>query len=203
MALRWIIPLVALVCGGGAICPFRCSCDDEALTATCADAGLEVVPIQLNPDVRRIDLTGNRIDNVHFTLGFYGELRELDVSRNRIRALGELNFELQTRLETLNVSDNLIATLARDVFKGLQALRTLDLSGNDLEVVQGVAFATLPNLVELRLSRNKIVSVGDKVFDHLTELAALHLEDNQLLDVPTASLRRLTALKVRASCLSC
>ncbi|KAG8227692.1 hypothetical protein J437_LFUL005393 [Ladona fulva] len=35
-----------------ALCPPRCQCDDLTLSATCTDAALEVIPIQLNPEVK-------------------------------------------------------------------------------------------------------------------------------------------------------
>ncbi|XP_067009216.2 chondroadherin-like [Anabrus simplex] len=179
-----------------AMCPPKCTCDDETLKASCGEAGLEVVPIQLNPDVKTINLEGNRISNVHLTLPFYTNLRWLDVSRNRISTLGVRNFEYQQKLVHLNVSLNEITNLSKDTFRGLKNLRVLDISQNMLENIEGVALSDLPDLAELYMSGNKIISIGDRVFDHLSNLRVLKLEDNQLLDIPTPALRRLPSLKI-------
>jgi Leucine-rich repeat (LRR) protein len=178
-----------------ALCPFRCSCNDETLRASCEDAGLEVVPIQLNPNVKTISLRDNRIGDVHFTLGFYSNLRSLDVSHNRISSLGSKNFELQEKLVSLNVSENQIANLSKFTFSGLKSLRVLDLSGNLIESLEGGVWEDSPNLWEMHLRSNKIIAIGEGVFDPLINLKVLDLSDNQLLDVPTGALRRLPSLR--------
>lgn len=193
-ALVHVIFLLVLVGKTDGLCPSRCSCNDEALRASCEDAGLEVVPIQLNPNVKTINLRDNRIGDVHFTLGFYSNLRSLDVSRNRISSLGSKNFELQGKLMSLNVSGNQIANLTKFTFSGLKSLRVLDLSENLIESLEGGVWEDSPNLWEMHLRTNKIISIGEGVFDPLINLKVLDLSDNQLLDVPSGALRRLPSL---------
>lgn len=194
-SLLHIVLILVLFGKTDALCPSRCYCNDEALRASCEDAGLEVVPIQLNPNVKTINLRDNRIGDVHFTLGFYSNLRSLDVSRNRISSLGSKNFELQEKLLSLNASGNQIANLSKFTFSGLKSLRVLDLSGNLIETLDGGVWEESPNLWEIHLRSNKIITIGEGVFDPLINLKVLDLSDNQLLDVPTGALRRLPSLR--------
>ncbi|XP_049795168.1 leucine-rich repeat and immunoglobulin-like domain containing-NOGO receptor-interacting protein 4 [Schistocerca nitens] len=189
------LSLLAADSAAAAICPSKCQCDDETLEASCTDANLEVVPIQLNPDVKRINLQGNRISNVHFTLDLYSNLRHLDLSRNRISSLGTLNFKLQTKLVTLNFSRNDITSLSKDTFNGLKSVQVLDLSYNQLSSLEGAALAELGDLRALNLTGNRVSAVGERALERLPQLRELLLDDNQLLDVPAAALRRLPALQ--------
>ncbi|XP_049541613.1 nyctalopin-like [Anopheles darlingi] len=168
-----------------AFCPSLCTCEsDRYLRTACINASLEVVPIQLNPDVRYINLTANQITNVHFTLSFYYQLESLDLSHNRIDTLGSKNFEAQEKLRTLNVSHNVLQSLAKDAFRGLKRLELLQLSDNQLEQIHPTAFGTLVSLRRLELRNNRLVSFEYGVLKPLTALETLLLDNNQLLEVP-------------------
>ncbi|XP_075237779.1 uncharacterized protein LOC142333996 [Lycorma delicatula] len=184
--------LLASITSAQGMCPARCYCRDDTLQASCADAGLEVVPIQLNPDLQEIDLHGNRIINVDYTLRIYQNLRHLDISINKIGYLGKHNFELQDKLLVLNISRNQVVALKKGVFKGLKSLRTLDLSHNELQEVEHSAFHETVQLEELDLSHNKITSFyDDTVFKTLRMLRVLSLTGNEILEVPSAVFKHL------------
>uniref|UniRef100_A0A182QFJ8 LRRCT domain-containing protein n=1 Tax=Anopheles farauti TaxID=69004 RepID=A0A182QFJ8_9DIPT len=166
-------------------CPSICTCEGDPYVRTwCIGAGLDVVPIQLNPDVRYINLTANRITNVHFTLTFYYKLEVLDLAANRIEALGSRNFDMQESLRTLNLSDNAIASIPKDAFRGLQRLQTLKLCGNRIESIHPAAFHDLRNLIELDLAGNALTSLEPGTLRHLYSLEVLSFQNNQLLEVP-------------------
>lgn len=187
-----IVLILALTKWTKAICPSRCQCFDQKLEASCTDAGLEVVPIQLNPEVQTIILRENRISNVHYTLSFYIELRTLDISVNKINVLGSHNFEYQNKLLNLNISYNEIAALSKDTFKGLKELKTLDLSYNRISVINKTAFRDTLNLELLILSFNNITYFEDpEIFSMLKSLRILKLDNNQILDVPNNVLSNL------------
>lgn len=191
----WVLGLW-LVCGvlvwgrAGArgICPPRCECDDTRRAAACVGSGLEVVPIQLNPEANHINLTHNRIHNVHYTLGFYTELVTLDISHNEINDLGSRSFESNANLVHLDISDNSIEVLEKNTFTGLKSLISLNLNINKISELNIHAFRDLGLLEELNLSNNKIISFDDGVFRPLINLRVLLLENNQLLDIPTENL---------------
>lgn len=173
-----------------AFCPSKCRCDaDNSLRIECPSAALDVVPIQLNPDVKFINLTLNHIQNVHFTLQFYYNLEVLDLSANHINTLGAKNFESQEKLNTLILSGNLIAHLNKDVFRGLRRLQTLVLSHNRISVVHAAAMLDLVNLRSLVMTNNSVVSFENGTLRNCQSLATLDLRQNELLDVPGENLR--------------
>uniref|UniRef100_A0A8D9A4Q5 Leucine-rich repeat neuronal protein 2 n=1 Tax=Cacopsylla melanoneura TaxID=428564 RepID=A0A8D9A4Q5_9HEMI len=187
-----VLMLLAFTKLNRAICPSRCQCFDQKLEASCTDAGLEVVPIQLNPEVQTIILRENRIANVHYTLSFYTELHTLDLSVNKINVLGSHNFEFQKKLVHLNISYNEISKLSKDTFKGLQVLKTLDLSYNKISVIDKTAFRDTLHLELLILSYNNITYFEDaEIFSTLKSLRILKLDNNQVLDVPSNVLSNL------------
>lgn len=188
--------LCLLLYPASGLCPHRCECNDKALEASCRHSGLEVVPIQLNPEVHTLRLDNNKIGNIHLTLSFYTRLTDLDLAHNRIRDLGARNFEFQFNLVRLNLSYNVIRELHKDAFKGLKQLAVLDLQGNNLEeLAQPVAFRDLQSLRVLDLSRNNIISISVGAFDYLTDLRRLLLTGNQLLAVPEAGINTLDRLE--------
>ncbi|KAK3911654.1 Leucine-rich repeat neuronal protein 2 [Frankliniella fusca] len=187
LLLALLLPPAAAFCPGGCVC--------NTLRISCEDAGLDVVPFQLNPEASTITLRGNNILSVEYTVNFYQHLQQLDVSQNRLQSLGSKNFDALERLVSLNVSGNEIAALGKDVFRGLRALRVLDLSDNLLEQLERHAFAEMHDLWELHLRRNRLAAVADGVFDALSNLRVLQLADNQLLAVPSGALSRLTSLR--------
>lgn len=152
-------------------CPSKCQCNvDHNLRVSCINAGLEVVPIQLNPDIKYINLTLNQILNVHFTLQFYTQLEELDLSKNKIDDLGSRNFEAQNQLKTVNLSRNSITHLKKDAFRGLKSLLLLDLSYNQITTIHLTALHDLVSLVELNLAGNSIISLDDGIFRNMISL---------------------------------
>uniref|UniRef100_A0A6B2E8Q6 Putative extracellular matrix protein slit n=1 Tax=Phlebotomus kandelakii TaxID=1109342 RepID=A0A6B2E8Q6_9DIPT len=184
-----ILSFVVLLHTSFGFCPSKCTCDGEKnLRASCAEAGLEVVPIQLNPDVKSINLAMNLISSVHYTLSFYTKLEALDLSQNRIESLGGKNFEYQNDLQELDLSRNLVSTLGKDAFRGLKRLRGLNLSSNFIEGIHSGAMVDLISLVELDLTGNRIISFEDTTFRSLGAMQVLLLENNQILEVPTSNL---------------
>lgn len=166
-------------------CPSKCTCEgDYNLRASCISAGLEVVPIQLNPDVKYINLTRNQIQNVYFTLTFYYKLQVLDLSHNLIDDMGSKNFESQEKLRTLTLNSNQLVSLKRDAFRGLKELVELDLSYNRIEQIHHAAFSDLVRLWQLDMSFNQILRLDDGVLKHLVSLDYLNFRNNQILDVP-------------------
>lgn len=177
------------------LCPARCRCDDESLRVSCAYAGLEVVPIQLNPEIRHLDLSNNRVTNVHLTFGFYGNLESLDLSSNLLHTLGLANFGMQQNLITLNVSDNMIHTLARNALDGLTSLKELSLAGNNISEISEQAFKSTSELEVLDLSDNSITSLCDELLKNLHKIRTLILNKNSLLEVPTSNLALAPSLE--------
>ena len=192
-----VITLLLLLLAGMAsgICPSKCVCNDKQLKASCEYSNLEVVPIQLNPDIKTLKLNNNKIQSVHLTFIFYTNLMDLDLSVNKIKNLGSKNFEFQMNLIKLNVSRNSIKNLHRDCFKGLEKLAILDLSDNLIEEINDkLYFKHLRNLKELNLSKNNIYLIETGAFDHVENLKRLVLSGNQLMKIPDDAMHSLKNL---------
>lgn len=190
--MRWLtIPtmLVLVMIGSTkAICPAACRCENDILKTSCSSASLEIVPIQLNPELHELDLSNNKIANLHFSFAFYEKLVNLNLSHNRIKTLGNANFNSQTNLTRLDLSSNQIDNLTKDSLKGLKALTHLDLSNNSLEEINAIAFRELHSLTVLRLCGNRLVHLEEGLFRTSKNLKELYLNDNQFLEVPTTAL---------------
>ncbi|KAF4519298.1 hypothetical protein B566_EDAN005236, partial [Ephemera danica] len=215
-----LLLLVLGVTPARGICPPRCECDDATLLASCEAASLEVLPIQLNPEVEVMRLSGNRIAHLDYSMGFYTRLRTLDVSGNRLQSLGPSTFQAQHRLIELNVSNNEVTTLASEAFTGLTSLRVLDLSGNRLQATVGETggvWRGLDSLWELDLSRNNLdaclaqlsslrhLGLADNLMalvspdsfpSALRDLISLHLQGNQIASIAPNSFTNLSSLQI-------
>ena len=178
-----------------AFCPSMCQCDDGSLETSCTGSRLDTVPILLNPALRSLRLSNNRISTLRQSFAFYGELRLLDLSHNTLHTLGSRHFESLQTLHWLNLSCNQISTLETDAFDGLVSLTTLDLSGNRLTTLAAGLFSEMSLLTTLIVSSNKIKAIHAAAFDSLRHLHTLRLDDNNLEHVPSASLASLANLR--------
>lgn len=194
---RWCIVVVAWSWGAAAstLCPARCACDDALRAASCANASLEFVPIQLNPEATHINLTHNSISNLLYTFQFYTQLTVLDISHNKIQDLGSKNFENNVDMTHLNLSHNFLKRLDVNTFVGLKKLVDLDLSNNQILNINIESFKDLSVLERLDLSGNKLVSFELDTFEPLSSLKVLALKNNSILDIPSSNLIHLIRLE--------
>lgn len=176
--------ILLLVDRARSMCPSVCRCNDDLLQVSCVNASLEVFPIQLNPDVRHINLRDNKISDVHYALNIYSSLESLDLSGNKLQSLGSLNFVSQLKLKRLNLSGNDVHVLTKESLKGLRVLTELDLSFNRIEELSANTFRDLQSLEVLRLRGNQIVHMSEELFKPVKLLRELHLDGNQLLRMP-------------------
>ncbi|XP_045770879.1 protein artichoke-like [Maniola jurtina] len=186
----WLVVVVAWACGAAArtLCPPRCACDDAMRAASCANAGLEIVPIQLNPEATHINLTHNTIADLLYTFTFYSQLTILDISYNRVQDLGSKNFDNNMEMTHLNVSHNTLKRLDKDTFVGLKRLIDLNLSNNDISNIHPQTFKDLAVLERLDLSNNRLVSFEPETFEPLSSLKILSLKNNSILEIPSPNL---------------
>ncbi|XP_050313438.1 leucine-rich repeat-containing protein 4C-like [Anthonomus grandis grandis] len=177
------------------ICPSGCTCENEILKTNCSGAGLSVVPIQLNPELHVMDISRNKITQLHYTFTFYEKLQYLNVSNNRVKVIGSGNFKTQRELMILDLSNNLIDILYKSCFEGLLQLKELNLSNNRLEKIEQSAFKDLSNLTILRMDGNQLDYLEEKTFKETPNLKALFLNDNSFIEIPL-ELTFLTHLRI-------
>lgn len=174
--------------GVAALCPAKCRCNDTTLATICSSAALEVIPLQLNPDLHHMDLSHNKISNLYYSLSIYENLLSLDLSNNNLSSLGSDKFKSQINLKVLNFSRNSIEKLKKDSFNGLKALVNLDLSYNRLEKLHNLTFLELHSLRTIVLSGNRITHLERGLLRTAKHLKELVLDNNQLLEIPSAVL---------------
>ncbi|CAH1727990.1 unnamed protein product [Chironomus riparius] len=195
-----LISILVVITKTNGFCPSKCICDGDLNNskARCIGAGLDVVPIQLNPNVKHINLTDNKIATVYSTLSFYYMLETLDISNNALETLGTKNFITQENLRKLFLQRNVIKKLYKETFRGMNKLEVLDLGYNQISDIDPLSFSDLTRLTFLDLTNNSLISIENGVFQNLGNLHTLLLTNNQLLSISHAEnfeyLRRLQTL---------
>ena len=194
--LLWILVTgCAIPSGVHALCPIRCTCDENKLSVDCKEASLDVVPITLNPSISELFLNKNHIKSISLSFNFYRKLRLLDLSGNALTLIGSGNFAFQRQLKVLFMSKNKISDLEKSTFSGLESLRVLSLSENHLKEITDVAvFHPLKNLEQLDLSGNELTTLSQHSLSGLLNLRSLHLQRNRFRVVPSQALSGLAAL---------
>lgn len=175
-------------------CPNGCDCDDDTLVVTCNETNLDVLPIALNPGIKKLIMRKNKIKSFESAIQFYHELEFFDLSENHLLKLTSKAFQYQKVLIELNLSANKISKIEPDTFQGLEMLQILNLRKNLIDELKDNAFFALSNLEELNLGENRIVQIETDAFYRLHNLKILYLDDNSLNHVPSSSFPPLTNL---------
>ncbi|MCP4697068.1 MAG: GTPase [Gammaproteobacteria bacterium] len=112
------------------------------------------------------------------------DLRRLDLSEQRLRKIPRAVFRL-TQLQVLDLRRNKLEALPSEIFQ-LQNLTQLDLSYNGLSALPP-EIAQLQNLTQLDLGQNKFSALPPEI-TQLHDLRELNLKDNSLEEPPLESL---------------
>ncbi len=152
-------------------------------------------------DLRHLEslqLNDNQLEALDWE-SFYGadygadELKQLNLARNSIEAVGDAVFAYTPKLTHLNLSSNRISSLLDETFgrvyhdgtvNALEDLRQLNLSRNRLEEFPELSMNG--KLTHLWLGWNRIASVGDGLSEQ-AELTGLQLSSNRLAEFPDLS----------------
>ncbi|XP_039218161.1 transforming growth factor beta activator LRRC32 [Crotalus tigris] len=185
-------------------------CKMRNLEAFCQSAGLRRVPPELHPDVSKIDLSGNKIQNItERPLTFYTSLRHLDVSSNLIGFVEPGIFAEMKKLEDLNLANNQLYLLAQeDLWVGLlPQIRKLDLSRNSLYTGMAEHFIhDAPSLRYLSLAENSIIHISQSMFQGSPELVEVNLHNNMIMEIEEGAfegLAHLSKLNLSMNSLTC
>ena len=125
-----------------------------------------------------------------------GQLRELDMAKNKIASVQESSFEGVTGLITLNLVDNELENIPKGLPPSLQQLY---LNKNKLSEIKMDDFTHLLKLRRLILRDNQIVNLENGAFNGLTGLRKLDLAANKIKQIPGKlfkPLRNLTHLDI-------
>lgn len=177
-----VVILIVFIKESSEFCPSKCTCDLDFFVS-CSNAMLDVVPIQLNPTVKYLNLTNNNISAIHSSLIFYLQLEYLDLGFNSFEELKGNDFQQLERLLVLVMNNNYMKELKNRAFAGLFELLQLDLSYNKISLIQPNSFSNLQKLLWLDLSFNKISYIDGNFFKHLRNLEWLSLRNNVIVNI--------------------
>ncbi|KAL2084372.1 hypothetical protein ACEWY4_019890 [Coilia grayii] len=176
-------------------CPQRCDCHLETQEANCSQKYLAAVPEGFASDVKRLDLSSNRLKTLS-RRQFYGlsKLLELDLSNNVLSMIEVEAFQGLPSLRVLKLKSNRLKIIPVGVFSGLSNLRSLDMSENELLVFLDHTFQDMVNLQQMNAGENDLVFISQRAFSGLPNLQELNVDRSNLTSVPVEALSQLSGL---------
>ncbi len=133
-------------------------------------------------------------------------LKNLNISCNNIKTLGQQIFATLHNLEKLDVSHNLLEVLHPDTFNGLHLLKQLNLNYNRIKLDSNCIFQNWQQLKILKLSHNKLTRFGKNILCglNLKELDVsynfLSLIEKNVLVYPFQRLKMLNTIPKQICC---
>ncbi|XP_061485021.1 transforming growth factor beta activator LRRC32 isoform X2 [Rhineura floridana] len=180
------------------------------MEAFCHGKDLHQIPPELHPNVHKIDLSKNKLQNItERPLMFYTSLRHLDLSSNHIGFIKSEIFKDMRSLEEINLANNQLYQLAQhNLWLGsLARVRTLDLSRNRL--YNGMAEHFIHNassLQYLSLAENSIIEISQRTFQGSPGLIEVNLHSNMIMEIEEGAfetLPHLSKLNLSMNSLTC
>lgn len=151
---------------------------------SCVDAGLSAIPDGLRSPTT-LELKGNAVAKIG-PVG-YPSLRQLRLTLNRIREIGDRAFDRLEDLVVLSLAHNRIRSLSAQTFAGLRSLELLNLDDNPIHELRSDAFpgpGALSNLRFLKISRCRVHTVEPGSFAGLHGLFQLNMSGNHITFLP-------------------
>ncbi|KAJ8351317.1 hypothetical protein SKAU_G00227930 [Synaphobranchus kaupii] len=175
---------------------------------SCRNLNLTSIPTRLDPGLRRLDVSNNRIRSMGVL--DLRSLQELDASGNGMRFLHEGVFQRMFRLRVLILAGNTLnedaASSCRE-FRALLGLRSLDMSSNGLDHHSAELYLDkIHSLDRLKLAGNALTKLTPSLFSRSRYLRSLDVENNLVLDIEEGTfepLKRLTWLNLAGNNLAC
>ena len=155
----------------------------------------QFVRLRLSKSLTVLTCARNQLSDVVF-LEEIG-IKDLDLSKNRLKTFERINFDFLPNLTRLELSSNPIAN-PNDVYlqiKGVgNALTELSLKEINLSVLNSKFFDKLANLMILDLSSNRIEVIQQGTFSNLQKLTTINLINNRLTQIDNSLFYRLSRL---------
>ncbi len=131
--------------------------------------------------VKKIDLSGNQLQELPDTIGKLEKLESLNLSKNRFddEGISDLvdNIETLERLKSLNLSHNSIEKVPSQLFQ--LSIKRLNLSYNQLAALPGLRGFGNNMLEWCDLSHNKLEELPEKLCECAQKLQWLNVSGNQ------------------------
>jgi len=153
-------------------------------------------------NLRELNLSNNRLESLFENVfDSLTELRHLDLSFNEIHTIDQTHFFHLKKLVSLDLSLNLIEEISVYFLQSNVKLKRLNLSNNLLEVIDESTFSMRSsNLIELDLNNNQLISIKKLAFTDLKKLKELDLSYNKLESIDAiADLNDLEELNIQSN----
>lgn len=189
--------------------PCKCKWVSGRKTAECMRQNLNHIPDSLSSEIQSLDLTGNRIQNLHevaFSQVNLVNLQRLSLRECGLESIHAKAFRGLKIVIEIDLSGNKIKHLYAGTFSETQRLRVLLLNHNHLETLENGLFDNLTFLQRVVLSNNQIDRVGEKTFYKLPGLQTLTLDGNNLSNIKLITfdmLNKLGSLEVHNNPWNC
>ncbi|KAG5682188.1 hypothetical protein PVAND_011556 [Polypedilum vanderplanki] len=144
--------------------------------------------------VQVINFQHNKLEKIPWLLE-QSELEEVDISKNRLHSIDDIELAELKSLKTLRLSENFIVDIAPNAFTSLSQLQHLFLKKNFITHISEKHFRNLKNLIILDLSANKIQKIHPLAFHSLAKVSELYLSQNSLNQIPENLFIKMRGLK--------
>ncbi|KAH7947869.1 hypothetical protein HPB52_016419 [Rhipicephalus sanguineus] len=149
------------------------------------------------PQLRNLDLSFNKITSIPagvFTNS--SNLQRLFLSSNKISSIKNGSLENLTSLQTLQLNRNRLSTIPKNLFLNLKSLKQLELEKNRIRSIEGLSFKGLEALESLSLRKNLISHLSDGAFYYLSKIQTLNLDYNNITAVTNGWLYGMSSLRL-------
>ncbi|XP_054769246.2 toll-like receptor 3 [Lytechinus pictus] len=161
----------------------RLSVTSDGLEADCSWLGLQSVPLELPGGVTKLNIEGNRIQNLNrSSFSHLPLLHKLNLHRNKLASINEGTFDSLPLLRELSLSQNSLAELPTTIFQKNQKLELVDFTLNLFCSVPILALRGATNLESVILIKNRINSVNFTGFKS-QDVEVIDLSSNNITSV--------------------
>ncbi|KAI4459845.1 antigen bsp putative-related [Holotrichia oblita] len=124
-------------------------------------------------------------------------LKELDISNNKLKSLADTSFHFLKKLRVLEVQDNVIENVLKGTFQGdtHSELEIIYFSFNHITSIQQHTFVNLASLEQLHLDDNRIENIERRAFMNLAKLKRLNLKGNRISTISYEAFQNLPELE--------
>uniref|UniRef100_UPI00398F2E00 uncharacterized protein elfn1a n=1 Tax=Pristiophorus japonicus TaxID=55135 RepID=UPI00398F2E00 len=139
----------------------------------------ESIPQHINSTIVDLRLNENKIKSVQYSsLNRFGNLTELNLTKNQISYIEDGAFSAQYNLRVLQLGFNKLRNITEGILRGLGRLEYLYLQANLIEVVSPNSFWECPNVMNIDLSMNRLQTLESSTFLGLAKLSTCELYGN-------------------------
>ncbi|XP_008287182.1 toll-like receptor 18 [Stegastes partitus] len=166
-------------------------------------ANTERGPCRIHNSGRSADCLGRQLENVPWTQ-FPSTLEEIDLSFNKLQAVGADDFLRLPQLRVLQLRYNNISHIDNDAFRNNALLEHLDIFNNSLQEIPAAALTPLTNLKTLYMSNNlyKHATLADS-FSKFVKLQVLSMGGPLVMGLKKGDFQPLKNIGLQGFAIKC